>query len=111
MLNLKTISHRLAILLPLLLAGGCASYAWHKDGASAAETQNLLAQCTARARAEAARHPSALPLAPSLSVDGQGRVIAVQPQRNDGERLLLEQDLIRSCMSASGHSLRRIDSP
>jgi len=110
MLNHKTGTHPLIILLlPALLLAGCAPYVWFKEGASTAETQNLLSQCTAKARAEAARHPSALPPPPVLSVDGQGRVNATQPPRNDSERLLLEQELISSCMNANGHFLRPKD--
>ncbi len=109
MLNHKTTLHGLIAPLALLFAGGCASYEWHKDGTSAAETQQLLAQCSAQARAEAARHPSAAAAVPNLTVDGQGRVIATQPQRNDSERLLLEQNMTRRCMTANGHTLRRSD--
>lgn len=107
----KTKRSRLIALLLPLLASGCAPYVWYKQGTSPAETQTLLSQCTAKARAEAARHPSALPLPPNVSIDSQGRPITTQTMRNDSERLMLEQDLIRSCMEATGHILRLQDPP
>lgn len=115
MLNRKTCRphlrpHLITLLLPLL-ASGCAPYVWFKEGTSPAETQNLLSQCTAKARAEAARHPSALPLPPHVSIDSQGRPITTQTMRNDSERLLLEQELISTCMNATGHFLRLKDPP
>lgn len=105
MLNRSFHPLRLCALL-LLLATGCASYTWHKDGATAAETQDLLAQCTAKARAEILRDPALAARPPVVTVDREGRVIAVQSPRNDSERFLLEQDLVRRCMSAGGYTLR-----
>lgn len=109
--NHKTKRSRLIALLLPLLASGCVPYFWYKEGISPVETQNLLSQCTAKARAEAARHPSALPLPPNISIDSQGRPITTQTMRNDSERLLLEQNLISSCMNATGHYLHIKDPP
>ena len=47
----------------------------------------------------------------NISIDSQGRPITTQTMRNDGERLLLEQNLISSCMNATGHYLHIKDPP
>jgi hypothetical protein len=105
MLN-RTFRRVALLVLPLFAAAGCASYEWRKDGADAAESRALLERCSLKARTEAARRIQTLAPAPNIAVDRQGRVIAVQPHNRDGERFLLEQDLIRRCMNEAGYVLR-----
>ncbi len=88
-----------ALLLP-----GCAALEWHKDGAAAETRDRDLATCTAKAQAEAWRFDRLPP--PQVTVDAQGRVIAVQPPRQDSQRFLAEQDLLRACMRERGYTLR-----
>ncbi len=87
-----------------LLISGCATLEWHKDGATAEIRDRDLASCLAKAQAEARRFDNPPP--PQVAVDAQGRVIAVQPPRQDSQRFLAEQDLLRSCMQERGYRLR-----
>jgi len=93
----------LAITATLLLPG-CATLEWHKDGSTAESRDRDFSACSAKAQAEAWRHDALPP--PQVAVDAQGRVITVQPPRQDSRRFLAEQDLLRACMLARGFVLR-----
>jgi len=88
----------------LALLSGCASLEWHKDGTAAETRDRDFNACAAKAQADT-RRLSLLP-PPQVVVDTQGRVIAVQPPRQDSERFIAEQDLLRTCMQARGYTLR-----
>jgi hypothetical protein len=96
-------SRNLAVAAALLLAG-CATLEWHRDGGTAESRDRDLAACSAKAQAEAWRFDLLPP--PQVAVDAQGRVIAVQPPRQDSQRFLAEQDLLRACMQQRGYALR-----
>jgi hypothetical protein len=87
-----------------LLLPGCATLEWHRDGGTAEARDRDFAACSTKAQAEARRFDALPP--PQVAVDAQGRVIAVQPPRQDNRRFLAEQDLLRACMQERGYSLR-----
>lgn len=95
---------RTLAMVATLLLPGCTTLEWHKDGAAAETRDRDLAACSAKAQAEARRFD--LPQPPQVAVDAQGRVIAVQAPRQDNQRFLAEQDLLRTCMQAHGYTLR-----
>ena len=96
-------SRTLAIAAALLLPG-CATLEWHKVGGTDETRDRDLAACSAKAQSEAWRFDLLPP--PQVAVDAQGRVIAVQPPRQDSRRFLAEQDLLRACMQERGYALR-----
>ncbi|MBX3651776.1 MAG: hypothetical protein KF771_10445 [Burkholderiales bacterium] len=96
--------HCTLVVTAALLLPGCAMLEWHKDGGTAETRDRDLAACAAKAQAEALRFDVLPP--PQVTVDAQGRVIAVQPPRQDNQRFLAEQDLLRACMRERGYVLR-----
>jgi hypothetical protein len=95
---------RILAIAAALLLPGCATLEWHKDGAATETRDRDLAACAAKARAETPRFEGLPP--PQVTVDAQGRAIAVQPPRRDSERFLAEQELLRACMREQGYTLR-----
>jgi hypothetical protein len=95
---------RTLTLVAALLLPGCTTLEWHKDGATAETRDRDFTACAAKAQADT-RHLTLLP-PPQVVVDAQGRVIPVQPPRQDSERFIAEQDLLRACMQARGYALR-----
>lgn len=91
-------------LATAVLLSGCATLEWHKEGTTAEARDRDFAACAAQAQT-GTQHLALLP-PPQVVVDAQGRVIAVQTARQDSERFLAEQDLLRSCMQARGYTLR-----
>lgn len=106
---MRTFMRAILLALPLFATAGCATYEWHKDGADAGAARALLDSCSLKARSEAARRIQATPPAPNIAVDRQGRTVILQPPDRDGERFLLEQDLIRRCMTGAGYTLQAVD--
>jgi hypothetical protein len=96
-----------AVAFSVVLAAGCAELRWHKDGASAAMTEQDLAACQQQARSRAVHDvwPSVPALPQWIGVDSLGRPIASYPYRYETDRFILEHDLARSCMWGKGYEL------
>src|SRR5262245_969464 len=98
--------HLLLLQLPVSLIGACAELHWQKPGTSQAELDQELEQCRQDARLQASHE--VLPMVASPQTIGgnpQGRPIVVQSHQRDAERLLREQELMRSCMRDRGYAL------
>lgn len=90
----------------LLLLGGCSTLEWHKSGVDTQQRDRDIAACTEKARGEALRYAVASEPVPRITVDQQGRAVAVREPRHDADRFLLEQDLLRACMRDRGYLLQ-----
>ncbi len=90
-----------------MLSGGCAQLEWRQANVADGVRDRDLAECMARARVEALRRMPALqPSLPQITVDQQGRAVAVRPPGHDDGRFLVEQDLVRACMRGIGYTLQ-----
>jgi len=104
---------RLSAVALLLLAAACAPLEWRKDGVDAAAKQRDLGECQDRARAQA-QHEAPLfgqPRPPVVGFDVRGRVVTGSAGRYDTERALLENDLVRHCMTQRGYELAPVEKP
>lgn len=99
-----------AALTAALLLSGCAALEWHRDGATAEDTERDVAACTSQARQDALhRTPLWWLPAPPLVVDRHGRMLTAYPYRRDYyDRFLIEQDLQRACLQQRGYALREM---
>lgn len=89
-----------------LWMAGCAELHWHKPGTTQANVDQELEQCRQDAGLQAGRELLPALISPLVvGADPQGRPIVVQSHQHDAERLLLEQELTRTCMRGKGYEL------
>ena len=99
----------LSAVAVVAVTAGCAEVHWYKPGTDQAVLEAELEQCRQDARLQAGQE--LLPMLTSplmIGADGQGRPLVVQVHQRDAERLLLEQDLTRSCMRGKGYELKAV---
>jgi hypothetical protein len=96
----------IAVCFAVLLAA-CTSAKWRKPGADEAMQARDVDACRGEARAQSYREINArLVTQPyTMGMDPRGHTILVPPGAAEGERSMLEQQLMQNCMRSLGYEL------
>lgn len=98
----------LAAVFTLIAAAGCTPVHWRKPGATEAEAARDIAECRTRARDESFREIHSRLLAhPYGTLDRYGHATLAPPLSAEGERIGIEESLVRNCMRRLGYVLQQ----
>lgn len=98
--------HPVAVCLAVLLAA-CASAEWRKPGADETMQARDVDACRGEARAQSYRELNARLISRpyTMGVDPRGQTILVPPGAAEGDRSMIEQQLMQNCMRSLGYEL------
>jgi hypothetical protein len=105
-----TFTMRTTVLALALLTAGCGTVQWYKPGASDAEVARDLERC----RSEAGRqsfeemHARAAARPYSRDYDALGHDTLAPRMSDEGDRVMVEQSLLRNCMARLGYQSRTV---
>lgn len=100
-------SLRFASLLVLALASGCVDMQWRKPGVDEGQAARDLDGCRRMAREQSFHELNARVLSQpyGTGVDARGHATLAPPLASEGDRGIIEQDLLRACMRRQGYEL------
>lgn len=96
---------RIALAMLVLLAAGCGSVQWRKPGATDADVARDLASCRNAARQQSFEemHARAATRPFGRDYDALGHDTLAPRMSDEGDRAMIEQNLVRNCMARLGY--------